>query len=118
MRPTLRPCPVASPSSPHATTRTVCPRDMRVAANRIADIVVPLLLTLNVSLTSVMIITAPPLPGSFRSGPPRVADLVYFLPTDGSWLEAADHGGGVGSGPANRRTEESGSGARPAGSRS
>jgi hypothetical protein len=35
---------------------------MRVAANRIADTVVPLLLTLNVSLTSVMIISAPPLP--------------------------------------------------------
>jgi hypothetical protein len=35
---------------------------MSVAANRIADTVVPLLLTLNVSLISVMIIPAPPLP--------------------------------------------------------
>src|SRR5690349_17059081 len=53
------PFAVASPGSPHATTRTVCPRAMRVAANRIADTVVPLLLTLNVSMTSVMIISAP-----------------------------------------------------------
>jgi hypothetical protein len=53
---------------------------MRVAANRIADTVVPLLWTLNVSMTSVMIIAAPPLPGSFRAGSPRVADLVCVPP--------------------------------------
>ena len=65
---------------------------MRVAANRIADTVVPLLSTLNVSMTSVMIIVAPRSPGSFRAGPPRVADLVYFLPLTDLGRLAADHG--------------------------
>src|SRR5690606_15248568 len=55
------PDPVGLPS-PHATTRTVCPRAIRASANRNADTAVPLLPTLNVSVTSVMIICPPPLP--------------------------------------------------------
>jgi hypothetical protein len=67
---------------------------MRVAANRIADIVVPLLLTLNVSLTNVMIIVAPRLSASFRAAQP-VTDLIHFLPTDRSCPMGAAHGGRV-----------------------
>jgi hypothetical protein len=52
---------------------------MRFAANRFADTVIPLLPTSNVSVTNVMIIAAPPLPGC--SAP---------FPTDGSWQLIAE----------------------------
>src|SRR5690242_21388135 len=57
------------PASPQATTRTVCPREMSVSANRMADTVVPLLPTLYVSMTRVMIIDVP--------GPPADDDRTY-----------------------------------------